>query len=299
MDKIKLNMKNKIMLLIFLLAISVICFSARVLAAEAGLLLYDSLDNGSPGIKDSSTYFSGQYNTYDSSYLNPNSGTIEFWIKPEMIPGADFGLFEAGTLGYANSMGIFNIYRCSGSCAYPRRTLFEIRNNGSVYYQAWNNPSYNSDLRNNTWTFVSVTWKCNSGNNDFMAIYVNGVLGQKLTNSVCDNFKLPSKIYIGKTTWYGYSRAYYDEFKIFNYAKTDSQIKADYNSYSQTICSKDSDCGTNFFSGTPFCIGKNVIQDFTSYKCLFAGKPNSQCLSFALPKLVQTCPNGCSSGACK
>ena len=65
-------------------------------------------------------------------------------------------------------------------------------------------------------------------------------------------------------------------------------------------CSTSSQCGTNGFTGSPFCQGGNVYQSYITYVCHYPGTANSICTNSTTPQLQTTCTSGqtCSSGSC-
>jgi len=65
------------------------------------------------------------------------------------------------------------------------------------------------------------------------------------------------------------------------------------------VCNTNSDCGTNGYTGSPFCQGNNVYQNFITYTCQNPGTSNAQCVSNTTAQLKQTCSNGCSNGVCQ
>jgi|GEM_PF-2407592 len=66
------------------------------------------------------------------------------------------------------------------------------------------------------------------------------------------------------------------------------------------VCNTNSDCGTNGYTGSPFCQGNNVYQNFITYTCQNPGTSNAQCVSNTTAQLKQTCSANqvCSNGAC-
>jgi len=58
-------------------------------------------------------------------------------------------------------------------------------------------------------------------------------------------------------------------------------------------CSSDSDCGTSGYTGSKYCSGRNVVQKYLENTCL-----NYECASNENVKIIESCSNGCSNGAC-
>ncbi|VVB77927.1 Putative metal-binding motif protein [uncultured archaeon] len=64
-------------------------------------------------------------------------------------------------------------------------------------------------------------------------------------------------------------------------------------------CFGNSDCGPNGYTGSPFCQGKTIFQDFITYTCNNPGTKNSFCTDSTDNKLKQTCAGACFKGQCK
>lgn len=63
-------------------------------------------------------------------------------------------------------------------------------------------------------------------------------------------------------------------------------------------CSKDSDCGTSNYTGTPYCTGASISQKYVTYTCKNPGASNAYCASSTTAKLKQNCMYNCENGAC-
>ena len=224
---------------------------------EPGMLFYESFDNLSsilsnkgnlsvnvsfmPGIRGNALnftcvnpYYSGGQlycyylnNTYVSYPLQDNfnipSGTIEFWIKPQYQRNS-YGFFDIGRLygTNPNSMGIF--YNVN-------HAITEIRANNTGMTQAWSSTSLSGPY---PWHHVAVTWYDYKygyyGYGCYKIItYLDGIPG---SYTVYCNFypDLSREMWIGNNYFYGHSYSLMDEFKILDYAKSEAQIKADYDS---------------------------------------------------------------------
>jgi hypothetical protein len=69
----------------------------------------------------------------------------------------------------------------------------------------------------------------------------------------------------------------------------------------QTInCSTNSQCGTNAYTGSPYCQGNNVYQNYKTFTCNNAGTANSYCSENTAGKLKDTCTGNqtCTNGSC-
>lgn len=67
------------------------------------------------------------------------------------------------------------------------------------------------------------------------------------------------------------------------------------------VCNTNSDCGTNRFTGSQFCTGLDIYQEYTSYVCNNPGTAQSYCITSKTTQFQQTCqePNQtCKSGKC-
>ncbi|MDP3882569.1 MAG: dickkopf-related protein [Candidatus Staskawiczbacteria bacterium] len=67
-----------------------------------------------------------------------------------------------------------------------------------------------------------------------------------------------------------------------------------------TPCSTDSDCGTSEFTGSLFCQGNDVYQNYIAYTCNNPGTLESSCTTSTTAQLQTTCSSGqaCSNGNC-
>lgn len=65
-------------------------------------------------------------------------------------------------------------------------------------------------------------------------------------------------------------------------------------------CNSNSDCGTNAFTGSPFCQQNNVYQNYVTYTCNNAGSANSFCSNSTSAQLKNNCSGNqaCSNGSC-
>jgi len=65
-------------------------------------------------------------------------------------------------------------------------------------------------------------------------------------------------------------------------------------------CSTNSQCGTSTVTGSPFCSGNSVYQNYTTYTCNNPGTPQSYCSNSTQQQLSQMCAYNqtCSQNAC-
>jgi len=66
------------------------------------------------------------------------------------------------------------------------------------------------------------------------------------------------------------------------------------------VCSNNSNCGTNRFTGSPFCQGNNVYKNYITYTCNNPGTANSYCSNSTSAQLKNTCTGNqtCTNGSC-
>ncbi len=152
------------------------------------------------------------------NFPNATNLTIEFWFKNTKLSSQ--GFFDIARLygTHPNSMGIF--YSTS-----VNRVITEIRNNITGMYQAHAPGS----LMGYKWNHVAMTFSdYNTENNCFMTTtYFNGNPGGEIR--VCNFYpNMSNDFWVGRNYYYSYSNSYMDEFKIFNYAKSDGEIYNDY-----------------------------------------------------------------------
>ena len=63
-------------------------------------------------------------------------------------------------------------------------------------------------------------------------------------------------------------------------------------------CFNNQDCGTDGFTGTPFCIGLDVTRIFETFTCENPGIAASFCTSTQEQRTINECADACVSGAC-
>jgi len=306
---------------------------AKVNSLGSGLIFYESFDNQSsiinnqgnssvgsysfiPGIKgnaiDLTNQFFGMY-VNDNYIIYPTNekfkkGSINFWVKvPRNITyyrsgqyyynwfDTSKGFFDVGRTGTSNSLGIFSSNY--NTINYPNSsTVFTELGKLSGYGQA----AYTVNLSDYNWHYISVNWLCNNDSNDYLVIFVDGINNPNIITfpDGCNySGSDTNDFWIGKNNFYTTSNAYFDEFKIYNYPKNYSDVKADYKSYTGT-CAFNSECGQNGFFGNNFCLNNNVYGNYYTYTCNNPATLNSYCSNSSSPGLIETCQYGCTSGHC-
>ncbi len=65
-------------------------------------------------------------------------------------------------------------------------------------------------------------------------------------------------------------------------------------------CNSNSDCGISGYTGSSYCQGSNIFQNYMTYTCNGAGTVNSYCSSSSASQLKQTCSGNqtCNNGVC-
>lgn len=63
-------------------------------------------------------------------------------------------------------------------------------------------------------------------------------------------------------------------------------------------CSTNSQCGTNGWSGSAYCLNDNVYKNWVAYTCNNPGKCSSTCSFTTEQRLNKTCSYGCTNGVC-
>ena len=64
-------------------------------------------------------------------------------------------------------------------------------------------------------------------------------------------------------------------------------------------CTKNSDCGTDGYVGSPFCSGKNIVQNYLTFTCNNPGTSQASCSNSSTQKTIQTCQDYCLNAVCK
>ncbi len=80
------------------------------------------------------------------------------------------------------------------------------------------------------------------------------------------------------------------ELQTANWNNEDNEDKICSGSYE---CISKSDCGNDGSTGSKFCSGNNLMQNYKTFSC-----SSNDCSSSESPRQVESCNFGCSSGAC-
>jgi hypothetical protein len=153
--------------------------------------------------------------------FNPNIGTIEFSfnLPASVTASPGIGLLEVGTLGQANSMGLFVIPYYGKNVA-----IMEVRDSANKLTQSW---TKTTTIKPNAWHQIVLTWQCNKTSN-YVKIYIDGVVGSTNKNA-CASFNPTGILGIAKvSSYYDKKPVLLDDLRIYNYIKSSSQILKDY-----------------------------------------------------------------------
>lgn len=170
------------------------------------------------GVKGNAADFSGSraVGYKRAGNFDPLQGTVEFWVK---FPNANgLGFFDVGGLGTRNSWGIFRNLD---------HMIMEVKNNRNQLDQAWSPGPVPYDRR---WHFIACPWERVDATTYFM-VCVDGSCKMAYDGITTDSYPETDgedDFWIGWCGWYGHSESMIDEFKIFDYAKSDQEIYDDY-----------------------------------------------------------------------
>ncbi len=145
--------------------------------------------------------------------FNEKNGTVEFWVKPPM--GGGYGFFDIGNLGPPNTWGL---YKNSGYL------ILEMKTQSGSWPQSWSPNPFNYDGR---WHHAAAMWE-RQGNIRRFKVCLSGECKNYYDQSSNSNTSELTTFCVGYSGWYGYSESIMDEFKIFNYAKSNEEIEQDY-----------------------------------------------------------------------
>ncbi len=144
---------------------------------------------------------------------------------------------------------------------------------------------YIDDLNKANMTSVARTYVGGITNiNDFGDVIGYLANGTRLLNGKTSN---------GKMCFFGIAKTKY-------WTPEARQMFLDCVGYVGTVCSFDSDCGTNS-TGLKYCSGtsgKDVYQDSSRMRCIYPNSARSECVADSTPQFVESCDYGCANGAC-
>ncbi|MFH1290835.1 MAG: LamG-like jellyroll fold domain-containing protein [Nanoarchaeota archaeon] len=147
--------------------------------------------------------------------FDDTNGTLEFWVKPPYEN--HLGFFDIGYLSRPNSWGIFKNVNF---------LIMEVKGN-TGYDQAWSIDPFIYDSR---WHHVAAVWyKTPAGYINFK-VFLDGRAKDYFDGNENNdiNYTTTTEFCVGWNGWYGYSDSFFDEFKIFDYVKSDEEVMDDY-----------------------------------------------------------------------
>ena len=177
--------------------------------------------------------------------------TLSFWVKNQRITGKNTFLLKNtnASQGYAiwqnttDQIGLFVYYPYSGG--YRSQTCF----------------ANNFTLPQNQWTHIAASFQ----QDNYLKVYINGKVAGSCATAYSGPLGAPSttNLYLGYQAWFGsgndaFFKGYFDDVKIYPYARTAAQIQQDYNAgKSHTSSSKGSsvNMGSNAKSSDAFSNG--------------------------------------------
>lgn len=154
----------------------------------------------------------------DGNFYQGN-GSIEMWVKIPM--DASNGFFDIGYLGNPNTMGIFKS---------QNHLIMEVKDQNNAYSQAWSSTTLVSNMQ---WHHLAAVWT-QSGAYMYFKVCIDGACKMSYDGARNNVYLNNSNEFcIGFGGWYGYSRSVFDEVRIYDNVRTNSEILADYEEYKQ------------------------------------------------------------------
>ncbi len=169
-----------------------------------------------------------------SGNFDNNNGTLEMWLKFDQIKGADQHFWETDN-------GFFSLqydYESQGDNQKKIKALIGGQNLNYVFQTATSSDAW----KNSEWKHLALTW---SNELSQANLYVNGVKSATTSYAgsiMCTNFRLLND---HTTLARGFTHGAIDEFKLYNYTRTDNQILGDYTGYSYVYSSPSVDENSN------------------------------------------------------
>lgn len=174
--------------------------------------------------------------------VDSNQGTICFWYYPYNSGNAGQNRFLYDC--YVNSNNYYRVW------IYGTTIFLDTKNNGTTRLTSISFAT----IKPFTWNHIVATWSKNTTVNgtNYLAIYLNGVLGSASTSAPLAMTSVPSTFsigsdYLGKNSANGLLA-----YKIMRNWMTSDQVTADYNSGSGSL---------DFFTVTPHCIALGLTSE--------------------------------------
>ena len=175
------------------------------------------------GVNGNAIEFSGGgFAVFGGSQFQSDTGSISFWLRKNS-PDAQGGIFQIGSVGQPNSIGVFYI---NGD-----EIGFEVRGNSGVAAQIIKPGVFQSGA----WNHVVVAWKTVS-NGVSMTVFVNGLFTDFVF--LQDDLNISAlQLQMGFTGFYGLGECILDEVRFFDRALLDGEVYAEY-AYSENRFAK-------------------------------------------------------------
>ena len=277
--------------------------------AETAPIFYESFDSLGSVLANS-----GTFNPVNSAFEAGVAGNALHTRGGEFVsyPIANVQNLKQGTIEFlfktSSSSGLLELDSNGG---WPANNDYVMcfAGNGAIWNEIGWAGQYSIAFSRNEWHHAALVWRCGQGNDGFFTIYADGKPAasgwQKCDyyNGLPENklaFVQPLILSVGKSSFYGAGEAFFDELSIFNYVKTEAQIKQDYLQYigGGIACFQDSDCGAAHYTGPTYCLGGDVYRDYNYSTCGNPGTPQAVCGNNVNAARVQQCASGCAGGAC-
>lgn len=194
---------------------------------NAGVIIGSGTPKFEPGIKNNAVNLMGNLRVEYPlpSGWNAMQGTVEFWFRPKpAFATKSGGFFDIGILfgEHPSSMGVF-------WNPTQNRIIFEMRDERTVNTQSWANNTINPS--DTSWHRVAIVWKTNTGTDDYMQVFVDGIPGtrENMTGKsfVPTSHELGKKMTAGYCGWYGYAPALMDEMIVSDHPKSEDELSED------------------------------------------------------------------------
>ena len=167
-----------------------------------------------PAVNGSGAVFTSRGNiTYANSVFAANSGSISFWFN-KFSSDDSGGIAQLGTLGQANSLGIFYLNTTD--------IFFEARNAAGDLGQL----SVTGVLPSGTWTHVAATWDSTTDGTRLI-LFINGrAVGNTLLPGSFNH--VSTTLDFGTTGYYEYAEGMADELRFFDWSLIYEEAYAEY-----------------------------------------------------------------------
>ena len=202
--------------------------------------------------------------TYSDDLFDVAAGSVSLWFR-KAPSDSDGGIMQIGTLGEANSIGLFY----SGGDVYC-----ELRNADTLATQISAPLCPAPGLPE--WTHIVCMWK-DRGVDTEMWLFVNGLF--KGYRSVPGRFvHSAGRLQIGTTAWYEHAHGMMDEVRFFDWNLLDDEVYAEYVSSANRY--RNQPTGKPVSTGTVQVVGKSLFVDGRAFQVRGVGyQPTPICSS--------------------